>query len=57
MSARRSALEAAAARISGMDNLEATTILIGVGKLEHKCAALVVQSTDDHITKSDIYQV
>jgi hypothetical protein len=57
MSARRSAFEAAAARISGMDNLEATTIHIGVGKLEHKCAALVVQSTDDHITKSDIYQV
>ena len=40
-----------------MDNLEAVTIHIGVGKLAHKSVTSVVQSTDDDITKSDIYQV
>jgi hypothetical protein len=55
--ARRSVREPAAARISGMDNLEAVTIHIGVGKLAHKSVTSVVQSTDDDITKSDIYQV
>jgi hypothetical protein len=56
-SARRNALEPAAAVVSGMDNLEAVTIHIGVGKFVHNSAGLVVRSIGNDITKSDIMRV